>query len=108
MCKILWLVYNFKEYCEAQGKGRSKGRLRKVTQRSFVDYRLSIIDILSLSYAQYWSIYSCITSLQKFREKNYLEIRIFCQMAAIQEEERRAILKFNLTFRTKTHSMDVF
>ena len=28
-------------------------------------------------------------------------------MAAIQEE-RRAILKFNLTFRTKTHSMDVF
>ena len=45
MCKILWLVYNFKEYCEAQGKGRSKGRLRKVTQRSFIDYRFSIIDI---------------------------------------------------------------
>ena len=34
--------------CEAQGKGRAKGRLRKVTQRSFIDYRLSIIDILSL------------------------------------------------------------
>ena len=31
--------------CEAQGKGRAKGRLRKVTQRSFKDYRLSIIDI---------------------------------------------------------------
>ena len=42
-------IYNFKEYCEAQGKGRSKGRLRKVTQRSLIDYRLSIIDILSLS-----------------------------------------------------------
>ena len=26
-------------YCEAQGKGRAKGRLRKVTQRSFIDYR---------------------------------------------------------------------
>ena len=24
---------------------REKGRLRKVTQRSFIDYRLSIIDI---------------------------------------------------------------
>ena len=35
-------------YCEAQGKGRAKGRLRKVTLRSFIDYRLSIIDILSL------------------------------------------------------------
>merc|ERR1712242_514794 len=34
--------------CEAQGKGRAKGRLRMVTQRSFVDYRLSIIDIFSL------------------------------------------------------------
>ena len=34
--------------CEAHGKGRAKGRLRKVTQRSFIDYRLSIIDILSL------------------------------------------------------------
>ena len=43
-------IYNFKEYCEAQGKGRSKGQLRMVTQRSFIDYRLSIIDILSLSY----------------------------------------------------------
>ena len=34
--------------CEAQEKGRAKGRLRKVTQRPFIDYRLSIIDILSL------------------------------------------------------------
>ena len=33
------------QYCEAQGKGRAKGRLRKVTQWSFVDYRFSIIDI---------------------------------------------------------------
>ena len=24
-------------YCEAQGKGRAKGRPRKVTQRSFID-----------------------------------------------------------------------
>ena len=32
-------------YCEAQGKGRARGLLRKVTQRSFIDYRLSIIDI---------------------------------------------------------------
>ena len=32
-------------FCEAQEKGRAKGRLRKVTQRSFIDYRLSIIDI---------------------------------------------------------------
>ena len=30
-------------YCEAQGKGRAKGRHRKVTQRSFIDCRLSII-----------------------------------------------------------------
>ena len=37
-----------KVFCEAQGKGRAKGPLRKVTQRSFIDYRLSIIDILSL------------------------------------------------------------
>ena len=35
-------------FCEAQGKGRAKGRPSKVTQRSFIDYRLSIIDILSL------------------------------------------------------------
>ena len=30
-------------YCEAQGKGRAKGRPRKVTQRSFIDCRLYII-----------------------------------------------------------------
>ena len=29
--------------CEAQGKGRAMGRPRKVTQRSFIDCRLSII-----------------------------------------------------------------
>ena len=34
--------------CEAQGKERAQGRLRKVTQRSFIDYRLQIIDILTL------------------------------------------------------------
>ena len=28
-----WIV----RYCEAQGKGRAKGRPRKVTQRSFID-----------------------------------------------------------------------
>ena len=28
------LKFNF---CEAQGKGRVKGQLRKVTQRSFID-----------------------------------------------------------------------
>ena len=35
-------------YCEAQGKGRAKGRLRKVTQWSFIDHRLSIIYGFSL------------------------------------------------------------
>ena len=30
----------FIHYCEAQGKGRARGRLRKVTQRSFKDCRL--------------------------------------------------------------------
>ena len=34
--------------CEAQGKGRTKGRLRKVTQRSFIDCRLSISISLKL------------------------------------------------------------
>ena len=34
-----WLLEN----CEAQGEGRAKSRLRKVTQRSFIDCRLSII-----------------------------------------------------------------
>ena len=31
--------------CEAQGKRRAMGPLRKVTQRSFIDYRLSIVDV---------------------------------------------------------------
>ena len=35
-------------YCEAQGKGRAKGRLRKVTQRSFIDGGWWMVDILSL------------------------------------------------------------
>ena len=35
-------------FCEAQGKGRVKGQLRKVTQRSFIDYRWWMVDILSL------------------------------------------------------------
>ena len=34
--------------CEAQGKGRAKGQPRKVTQRSFIDYRWWMVDILSL------------------------------------------------------------
>ena len=35
-------------YCEAQGKGRAKGRLRKVTQMSFMDGGWWMVDILSL------------------------------------------------------------
>ena len=35
-------------YCEAQGKGRAKGRPKKVTQRSFIDGGWWIVDILSL------------------------------------------------------------
>ena len=35
-------------FCEAQGKERAKGQLRMVTQRSFKDYRLWMVDILSL------------------------------------------------------------
>ena len=35
-------------FCEAQGKGRAKGRPRKVTQRSFIDCRWWMVDILSL------------------------------------------------------------
>ena len=35
-------------YCEAQGKGRAKGRPRKVTQRSFIDGGWWMEDILSL------------------------------------------------------------
>ena len=32
-------------YCEAKGKGRAKGPLREVNQLSFIDYRLSIINV---------------------------------------------------------------
>ena len=35
-------------YCEAQGKGRAKGRPWKVTQRSFIDGGWWMVDILSL------------------------------------------------------------
>ena len=35
-------------YCEAQGKGRAKGRPRKVTQRSFLDGGWWMVDTLSL------------------------------------------------------------
>ena len=35
-------------FCEAQGKGRAKGRPRKVTQRSFIDGGWWMVDILSL------------------------------------------------------------
>ena len=34
--------------CEAQGKGRAKGRPRKVTKRSFIDGGWWMVDILSL------------------------------------------------------------
>ena len=34
--------------CEAQGKGRAKGRPRKVTQMSFMDGGWWMVDILSL------------------------------------------------------------
>ena len=33
---IIMVVIIF-QYCEAQGKGRAKGRPRKVTERSFID-----------------------------------------------------------------------
>ena len=36
---------NLYHNCEAQGKGRARGRPRMVTQRSFIDYRLVIVDI---------------------------------------------------------------
>ena len=35
--------------CETQGKGRAKGRPRKVTQRSFIDGGWWMVDILSLT-----------------------------------------------------------
>ena len=34
--------------CEAQGKGRARGRPKKVTQRSFIDGGWWMVDILSL------------------------------------------------------------
>ena len=35
-------------FCEAQGKGRAKGRPRKVNQRTFIDGGWWMVDILSL------------------------------------------------------------
>ena len=35
------------QYCEAQGKGRTRGGPRKVTQRSFMDGGWWMVDILS-------------------------------------------------------------
>ena len=35
-------------YCEAQGKGRAKGRPRKVTKRSFMDGGWWLVVYLSL------------------------------------------------------------
>ena len=37
-------MYNIFVYCEAQGKGRAKGRSRKVTQRSFIDGGWWMVD----------------------------------------------------------------
>ena len=42
------LMFNSTWNCEAQGKGRAKGRPKKVTQRSFIDGGWWMVDILSL------------------------------------------------------------
>ena len=47
-----------KENCEAQGKGRAKGRPRKVTQRSFMDGGWWMVDILSL---MLYTTFGCVT-----------------------------------------------
>ena len=45
----LSMIYpQLKEFCEAQGKGRAKGRPRKVIQWSFMDGGWWMVDILSL------------------------------------------------------------
>ena len=41
-------VFKCLNSCEAQGKGRARGRPRKVTQRSFIDGGWWMVDILSL------------------------------------------------------------
>ena len=43
-----WSVSDDCIYCDAQGKGRGKGGLRKVTQRSFIDGGWWMVVILSL------------------------------------------------------------
>ena len=40
--------YPFPDDCEAQGKGRAKGRPRKVTKRSFMDGGWWLVVYLSL------------------------------------------------------------
>ena len=49
---LVWIILLWNNtltwYCEAQGKGRAKGRPRKVTQKSFIDGRWWMVDILSL------------------------------------------------------------
>ena len=42
------VVTNFIHFCEAQGKGRAKGRPRKVTIRSFMDGGWWLVVYLSL------------------------------------------------------------
>ena len=44
---LSWTV-QLDNVCEAQGKGRAKGRPRKVTQRSFIDYGWWMVIVLSL------------------------------------------------------------
>ena len=42
-CPFLHNWTQARHFCEAQGKGRARGRPRKVNQRSFIDCRLLII-----------------------------------------------------------------
>ena len=49
-------------FCEAQGKGRAKGRPRKVTQRSFIDGGWWMVDILSL---MLYIKFGCVTFHRK-------------------------------------------
>ena len=46
--QLMTVYNNMNRNCEAQGKGRAKGRPRKVTQRSFIDGGWWMVDILSL------------------------------------------------------------
>ena len=58
--------------CEAQGKGRAKGRPRKVTERSFIDGGWWMVDILSLMlYTKFGCHPPTTTTHQKF---NFLNV----------------------------------